>query len=120
MPLDMIDRSKRYVLLGASGRLGQLVRCFWPDPAQLLCQVRQQNAVFGRGVGAVIDPLAEPDALAAHLKGADVLIGLAGASRGNIAAGLDHHRDLAVAAINAARRAGVRQVLWASSAAVAM
>ncbi|MCD9149777.1 NAD-dependent epimerase/dehydratase family protein [Pseudophaeobacter flagellatus] len=121
------------VILGASGRIGALLRQFWcPEQsprttatAQLHWQSRQplRDAHSRPLANPVLDPLAEPTRLAALVARADVVLCLAGSIPGRGGDLADNSR-LAEATIRAsaqARRPGTDQpprVLLASSAAV--
>lgn len=98
------------LILGGTGRLGRLLARAGMAPA--LWQGRRAAA----GVDRVLDPLAEPLALARAAAGASAILCLAGPVRGT-AADLAVHVPLALAAVAAGRGAGV-PVLLASSAAV--
>ena len=119
------------VILGASGRIGALLRqCWCPEPssgapAPLHWQSRRPlpTAHGSPLTNPVLDPLAEPARLAALVARADVVLCLAGSIPGRGGNLADNSR-LAEAAIRAAaqaRRPGSDQpprVLLASSAAV--
>ncbi len=99
------------VVLGATGRLGQILRAVWQD-APVKWQSRTASAEFDQ-----VDILNEPAKLQGLLNGAAWVICLAGvtdASGGD----LKLNRALAVAALDAACKAGAGPVLLASSAAV--
>lgn len=101
------------LIVGGSGRLGTLLRRAWAlaDQGGLVWQHR------GAGVGPCFDALADPVAYARAAAGADAILNLAGRVGGG-AASLSAHRDLALAALEAGRAAGVARVFLASSAAV--
>lgn len=103
----------RVLVVGGSGRLGTLLARAWALAGQggLIWQHR------GRGAGPCFDALADPAAYAAAAAGADAILNLAGRVGGGAAA-LGAHRDLACAALEAGRTAGVGRVFLASSAAV--
>lgn len=104
----------RILVTGAGGRLGGLLRRVWGDGAG--ARIVWQSRRAGDGL-TVLDPLADGAALARAAQGADVILALAGVVRGDGAA-LAQNTDLALAAVEAARAAGVRTVMVASSAAV--
>ncbi|MGO4853759.1 NAD-dependent epimerase/dehydratase family protein [Phaeovulum sp. W22_SRMD_FR3] len=111
----MTDRSgkARLLILGGNGRLARLLRpafALLPEPPRCLWQARQAAP----GIDLILDPLAEPQALAAAMAQAEVTLVLAGRIQGN-AADLAVNSTLALAALAAA--AG-HPVLLASSAAV--
>jgi nucleoside-diphosphate-sugar epimerase len=108
------------LVLGASGRVGRLLADAWrqaPPPFRLLWQWRAAGQ--GGEPGALVwDPLAEPQRLAAIAEragGIGVLVSLAGVVAGE---DLARNTDLGLAALEAARGAGVGHVFLASSAAV--
>lgn len=112
------------VVLGASGRIGQVLRRTWPDllpdAARVLWQARRPQPDAGPSEDWVIlDPLAEPGLLAGALRGAGAVLCLAGSVPGRSADLADNAR-LALAAIEAAASAGSTppRVFLASSAAV--
>ncbi|WP_432817261.1 NAD-dependent epimerase/dehydratase family protein [Sulfitobacter sp. JB4-11] len=102
------------VLLGATGRLGRMLRSFWPDG---------NLVAVGRTAGTGIercDILQDKAVLQGLLAGHRAVVCLAGitdaaARRG---APMSHNSDLAMAAIHAAKAAGAGRVFLASSAAV--
>jgi nucleoside-diphosphate-sugar epimerase len=101
-------KNKRLVVLGATGRLGAILRNQWTTDA-VRWQARSQKAGFH-----CVDILNDPKALSALCAGADSILCLAGVTKGDPQA-LQHNTDLALAAIAAAN--GIR-VFLASSAAV--
>ncbi len=105
----------RVLLIGASGRVGQMVARAWPDHGACLTQTRSAEAA-GR-FDLVWDPLAGrlPDWPGGTVPGA--LVMLAGATGGAPDRLADNTR-LAVAALRAAEAAGIPRVLLASSIAV--
>ncbi|EBA14584.1 hypothetical protein RSK20926_01277 [Roseobacter sp. SK209-2-6] len=122
------------VVLGASGRIGRVLRHFWPgllpargyDPATTRWQARRaQTTALPEENWVLLDPLAEPEALAKSCSGAEALLCLAGPVPGS-REGLDlaDHSRLALAAIEALARAAEREarapapLFLASSAAV--
>ncbi|WP_379575072.1 NAD-dependent epimerase/dehydratase family protein [Pseudophaeobacter arcticus] len=135
------------VVLGASGRIGTVLRHCWPGivspshiPAQIQAQIFWQSR---RGLGALptvqptvqpiaqpapaaaclLDPLAEPQRLTELLCGAEVVLCLAGSVPGR-GTDLGDNSRLATAAVQAAAGAAdlsgapAARVLLASSAAV--
>lgn len=105
-------------VLGATGRTGAILRHFWPAG-----KARWQGRYLPAGAAAqhwaVLDPLADPGALAAASAGCSTILCLAGVTHIRQAAGadLDDNLRLARAAIQAGASVGAR-VLLASSAAV--
>jgi len=109
----------RLVVLGATGRLGGMLRAAWGArmPAGLvpLWQTRRAPPDAGPGGGWLEwDPLAGPPPAGLA---ADVVLSLAGVTRGTPEE-LASNAALARAAVAAARAAGARHLLLASSAAV--
>lgn len=109
---------RRVLVLGATGRIGMILRKSWPAD-RALWQSRAE-----RGPGWLrLDPLAEPAALARAAQGCGTVLCLAGvtptaaAASTSAAAAMEDNTALAEAAIGAAAAAGAR-VLLASSAAV--
>jgi nucleoside-diphosphate-sugar epimerase len=102
----------RVLVLGATGRIGGILRKYWPAGATWQCRGRAPDAA---PAWCVLDPLAEPGALARAAVGHAVILCLAGAvpGRGDVT----RSAPLAEAAIRAGAAAGAR-VLLASSAAV--
>ena len=104
----------RVLVVGGTGRVGGLLARAWALTGHggLVWQRRG-----GDGAGPRFDPLAEPAAFAAAAEGAQMILNLAGRVGGTARDDADH-AALALAALEAARTAGVAQVLLASSAAV--
>ncbi|MFU8881540.1 MAG: NAD-dependent epimerase/dehydratase family protein, partial [Rhodobacterales bacterium] len=98
------------LVLGASGRLGAMLRRYWPDDVQAMWQFRR--AVDHRDA-VIFDPLGRDAALAR----CDVVVGLAGCVGGSDAA-LRSNTDLALAAVDLGAKLGARRVFLSSSAAV--
>ncbi len=99
-------------VLGASGRLGRLIRPVWPADDPALWISRRAGAGLTQ-----CDMLAEKSALISHLRGCGALLCLAGATNAG-GQPMTDNIALAEAAIQAAAHAGVGVVLLASSAAV--
>ncbi len=99
------------LVLGASGRIGQVLRHVWGRDGTVLWQSRRHHDGPG---WAVFPPLEDPAALAVAAAGRQILC-LAG-SVPHRGADLADNRRLALAAVRAAGRGG--RVLLASSAAV--
>ncbi|WP_171180947.1 NAD(P)-dependent oxidoreductase [Ruegeria sp. HKCCD8929] len=100
------------LVLGATGRLGEVLRKRWPDGSARWQARRPQP-----GPGwYVLDPLSEPGALTRAASGCGTILCLAGAVPGR-SDEMEDNRRLAIAAVRAGASAGVR-VLLASSAAV--
>ena len=114
----------RILVLGASGRIGAMLRRGWPE-GQGLWQARPGPGP-GRdrgGAGADwlrFDPLGDPAALSAAAGRADAIICLAGVTPAAAARGAEMGDNIALglAAVEAAARAEGVPVLLASSAAV--
>ncbi|MBK0329334.1 NAD(P)-dependent oxidoreductase [Rhodobacteraceae bacterium F11138] len=99
------------LVLGATGRLGGILRGCWPRQGP-----RWQSRRARAGAGwCVFDPLGDPEALARAARGCDAILCLAGGvpGRGRLADTV----PLAEAAVRAGAAVGAR-VLLASSAAV--
>ena len=106
----------RILILGASGRVGGILRRAWPEADHVLWQTR--GAVPGPG-WARLDPLAEPEALARAAQGRAAILCLAGVTPARAAAGAEMADNVALAeaAVRVGAAAGAR-VMLASSAAV--
>lgn len=102
----------RVLVLGATGRIGGILRKCWPAGAIWQCRGRAPDAQHN---WCVCDPLAEPEALARAAAGCDAILCLAGGvpGRGDVTVST----PLAEAAVRAGATSGAR-VLLASSAAV--
>ena len=116
------------VVLGASGRIGKVLRRLWPamlpPEAEIRWQARRVQAeARPQEDWRILDPLAEPQALTAACSGAAALLCLAGAVPGRSGELADNAR-LALAAVEASARAAEQgqtrpsRVLLTSSAAV--
>jgi len=110
----------RWLLVGATGRVGRMVARAWhaqpPEDAQVVTQSRRPGA----GAGLVWAPLDGPDALRADIRrnGAfAAMIALAGTTPAT-GSDMDENRTLALACARAATDAGIGRVLIASSSAV--
>lgn len=108
------DGGGKVLVVGGTGRLGTLLRLAWARQGQraLIWQRRR-----GAGEGPRFDPLADPAAYAGAAAGAVAILNLAGRVGGS-AEDDASHGALALAALGAARSAGVAHVFLASSAAV--
>lgn len=112
----------RILVLGATGRIGAMLRRYWPA-GQGLWQARPGRKLPGTAEGWVqIDPLADPAALAAAAGRAQAILCLAGVTPTTMEApgqGADMADNiaLALAAVRAGAAAGA-PVLLASSGAV--
>lgn len=100
----------RVLVLGASGRLGAMLRLYWPDDLQAIWQFRRP---VDHRDAVIFDPLDKGAALAR----CDVVVGLAGCVGGSDAA-LRSNTDLALAAVDLGAKLGARRVFLSSSAAV--
>ena len=108
--------SGKVLVLGAAGRLGRMLAACWPASDDLVLQSRRS-----RPGHLTLDTLADPDGLARAAEGARAIVCLAGVTPAHAAATGDRMRlntDLALAALEAARRSGAGRVFLASSAAV--
>jgi UDP-glucose 4-epimerase len=104
------------LVLGASGRLGAMLRGFWPVAGDLVPQGRR--ALPG---GVAFDLLAAPDLAGDAAQSARAVFCLAGVTPAYAAhsgASLSDNRDLALASIEGAARGGAGRVFVISSAAV--
>ena len=109
----------RVLLVGASGRVGQMVLHHWKsDPAAI--SIMPQFRKF-RTFGSLLwDPLEGARPLVDEVKSSgnfEAMVMLAGVVPGN-GRKLDTNLELAKACLNAASRAGIKRVLLASSSAV--
>lgn len=111
--MDQFDTG-RVLVVGGTGRLGGLLGRAWAraGQAELVWQRRT-----GDGPGPRYDPLADPSAYAQAASGASAILNLAGRVGGTAGDNADH-KALALAALGAARDAGVQHVFLASSASV--
>lgn len=105
----------RVLVIGATGRIGGILRRCWPTDRILW----QSRAAQAGAHWVVLDPLADPQALVKAATGVDSVLCLAGVTPAMAAQGGDMGDNiaLALAAIRAATSTGAR-VLLASSAAV--
>jgi len=110
----------RILVLGASGRLGAMLRRFWPA-GQGLWQARSGpgGAEQGGPDWLRLDPLGDPAALSAAAGRVDAILSLAGVTPAAAARGTDMGDNIALglAAVRAGAAANV-PVLLASSAAI--
>lgn len=112
----------RVLVLGATGRIGGILRKCWPE-GQGLWQSRTDHGGHrdrGDQNWITLDPLAEPEALVQAARTADSLLCLSGVTpiaAANMGANMDDNVTLALAAVRAGAKAGV-PVLLSSSAAV--
>lgn len=119
----------RVLVMGATGRIGTILRRTWA-PGRALWQMRTESAAESTAESttglagdaadlAVLDPLGDPAALARAAQGCGAVLCLAGVTPTAAALGRDmaDNAALALAAVRAAAGAGV-PVLLASSAAV--
>ncbi len=103
-------------LLGASGRLGQMISALWPDDTPLVRHSTQQKPGF-----LVFDLTLESERAARALEGGRAVICLSGVTDARVRATGDvysRNTDLALAAVRAAQQSGAGRVFLASSAAV--
>lgn len=107
------------LVLGATGRIGQLLRLCPPGAVQLRLQARAPQPDRTAADWHVLDPLTQPAALAEAAAGAAAILCLAGPVPGRGSGDMQDHVDLGLAALRAAALAGNGcRVLLASSAAV--
>lgn len=111
------DGAVRLLVLGATGRLGRMLRMAWAaaPPAGLEPLWQTRRAPPPGGGWLCWDMLAAPPPGGLR---ADAVLCLAGVTRGALPADLAQNAGLARAALAAARAAGARHLLLASSAAV--
>lgn len=105
-----MDHKGDILLLGASGRLGRMLRRFWPQPDELICQSRQARPGF-----ITFDPLVEREKILDAARDVRAVICLAGVTPPADIAEFAQNTDLALAAVDAATDA---HVFLTSSAAV--
>lgn len=106
----------RLLVLGATGRVGRLLRPHWPRPRAMWFQHRDPAL----DEGLYWPDLSDPSPLLEALTDAPLpqaMIVLSGVTSGSQEA-LDLNRRLALWAVTAAQRAGIRRILVASSSAV--
>ncbi len=104
------------LVLGASGKLGGMLRGFWQGPQRLICHSRIAQPDF-----VTYDLLDEPAKAVASMRGAQAVICLSGVTPARAAqdtSAMTLNIDLAQAAVTLAYQAGVSRVFVASSAAV--
>lgn len=111
---DKAAKNRSTVLLGANGRLGQVIRAFWSDGD--LVPVARTAAPGARPV----EILADADGLRDVLAQSGAVICMAGVTDAavRVGAAMSDNVDLALATIEAAHAAGAGRVFVASSAAV--
>lgn len=110
----------RVLVLGATGRLGGMLRRHWDAPGlEPLWQARQGHDP-GAGDWVVFDPRTDPLALAEACAAVDVVLDLAGPvpGPGRVVESFAAIPPLARAVAHGVRLAGDKPLLWASSAAV--
>lgn len=110
---ELSSAAARVLVVGGSGRLGQLLRRVWARRGR-------QGFVFqsrGGAGGCAFEPLGDPAGYARAATGVDAIFCLAGVTAGEPDR-LALNTGLALAAVEAARDAAVPQVFLASSAAV--
>lgn len=110
------------VLVGASGRVGRLVRAAWPIASPtgitLMSQFRQDRAMPDGDDAFAWDPLVQSPPPRLHACGQRaVMVVLAGVTPGPDAP-LERNTQIALGCIAAARNLGIGRVLIASSSAV--
>jgi len=114
IPREKNSASDPFLIVGGSGRLGGMLRIAWQRSGEgrAVWQARRPLAWADH----VFDPMALGAAYRAAARGASAVFNLAGAVGGADALAL--HVPLALAALEAARAAGVPWVFLVSSAAV--
>lgn len=106
----------KVVLLGASGRLGQILRTCWQNPSSLVSHSRHAQPGF-----VSFDVSHEPSKAAAVMQGAGAIICLSGVTPAQAAQTgnpFSLNAELARNAIRAAHKAGAGRVFLISTAAV--
>lgn len=123
----MGTHKKRFVFLGSSGRIGQMLQAVWPDPQitglHMTWQSRRPHSLAPDGLywPAFSDPseLVQFTEQNSDLEGAFVFVGVtpsgAQASSQDMAGG---NIDLVLQAVQAAAKAGLKRLIVASSSAV--
>lgn len=111
------------LVLGATGRIGQVLRAVWPARGPVWQTRGQQNSADTGLNWVQFDPLTDPDALVQAAQGCVAIMCLSGVTAARAAAGGDlvDNSALAEAAIRAAAKTGAKtgtRVILASSAAV--
>ena len=104
------------LVLGGSGRLGQMLAAHWPSDAPLVRSSRGLKPEFVQ-----FDLILEPDKAGRAMVGVGAVICLAGVTPAQVTIGTDvfsRNTDLALAAIRGAYDAGAGRVFIASSAAI--
>jgi len=111
-------QNPKLLVLGASGRIGGILRKFWSFE-QVSWQTRGIPEARSNPGWTRFDPLADPDALAKAASGCDAILCLAGVVMGRAGQGreLEDNITLGAAAVQAGAISGAR-VFLASSAAV--
>ncbi|MBD3665015.1 NAD-dependent epimerase/dehydratase family protein [Sulfitobacter sp. TSTF-M16] len=113
---DSDTQNRPILVLGASGRLGQMLRLCWPDQSTLQAHSRRPQTGF-----VSFDLILEPEKSVAAMRHARAVIclsGVTGATADRTENVYSRNTDLALAAIRAAHAASVERVFLASSAAV--
>jgi nucleoside-diphosphate-sugar epimerase len=113
---DLLRRNGKVVVLGASGQLGQMLSLNWPFQDELVCHSRQKKLGF-----ITFDQLSDAVSTRQVMQGARAVVCLSGVTPRHAKQSGDAfflNTDLALAAVRAARDAGVGRVFLASSAAV--
>ncbi len=106
----------KVVLLGASGRLGQILRACWPDSETLISHSRYERSGF-----VAFDQCLEPEKAIVAMQGAAAVVSLSGITPAHAAQSgdcLTLNVDLGLAAVHAAHAAGVGRVFLSSTAAI--
>lgn len=112
----ILHQNSDVLLLGASGQLGRMLRCFWEDAPALALHSRQTLPGFIH-----FDLILEPEKAVEAMAGKSAVICLSGVTPAGVATGgevYSRNTDLALAAVRCAAEAGVGRVFLASSAAV--
>ncbi len=111
-----LGKNRRVLILGASGQLGRMLRCFWPVGDDLTLHSRQAHLNFIQ-----FDLILEPEKAIAAMAQTSAVVCLSGVTNAQVATTgevYSRNTDLALAAVRCAATAGVPRVFLASSAAV--
>lgn len=103
----------RVLILGATGKLGHILRVCWPEPDDLVLHSRRPADGF-----VAFDPLEIPAEMIKVLQGVRAVICLSGVTPAQAKGDLNFNIDLGVAAVVLGKAVGAKQVFCASTAAV--
>jgi nucleoside-diphosphate-sugar epimerase len=122
----MIAMTKRFVFLGSSGRIGQLVKAVWPAPESSGLSVDWQFRTHRDLPKDAFhwSDLSDPSALIEHIAlvgavdGAFVFVGVTPNGSSPAGTAMTDNIDLALSTIESCAKAGLKQLIVASSSAV--